>query len=69
MTHEEYNWTSTHDFEKSVYDFGNGYKIIHDKKMKMCYKTKNGDVIDSFSDEISLNEFEKIQINFIKAIK
>lgn len=70
MIPENYKWTSNHDAEKSEFDFGNGYKIIHHKKLNMCYKTKNGVPYDQFSIEnMKLETFEQIQMNFLKSIQ
>ena len=70
LQQENYNWTTTHNPNLSEFDFGDGYKIIHDKKRNICYKTKDGISYESFSvEDMKIDTFENILFNFLKSIK
>ena len=69
MEKPELQWTTTHTAEHMTHDFGNGYKIIVDKKLNTAYKMKDQEVKDTFSTTgMLLESYTQIVSNFAKSI-
>lgn len=54
---------------RMVIDFGNNNQLVHDSKLKMAYKLKDGECIEKFStDGMLLETFTQIVENIDKSL-